>query len=515
MPIVLLAGLLAGCADDHSTDTFVKEKVVLADQLVRDRYVPEIFVHELPFPTTVDHRFVDVTIVHTANERGAIDSAAMITGLWNRNEPASRLTLSSGDSIAVSPVSTWFRGEPGVDVMNAMGYDAIALGNHELDLGRDQLAAWIAEADFTVLAANVEDDIKGPQLRDEPFEIFQVGHAAIAVIGVAHPDTPELAAGPYYEGVTFHPPTAIVLFAAAIARAQGADAVVVLAHLDTPDLIALAEATSAYVDVILGGNALTQSTQEVDGVLVVESGGEWVGYSHVALTVDTTTHRVIAADAAWQLAVDPMVLPDPTVKNIARAWDEALEMELGDVIAYAGATIARGSWMQANWVTDSWLWALPEADIAIQNAGGLRADVGPGDITRADILSMLSYDNSIIQVDLTGAEVVDLLEGGLDSCGGNCIVAVSGIRYDYGGGGLSVVLDDGRPINAKAVYTVLVNNFMYYGGSGFLVDGPGHDPIFTGLNYRDPVMEWTTVQKSSARVPLDTLIDAAPRNIIE
>ncbi|PKN55208.1 MAG: hypothetical protein CVU56_22540 [Deltaproteobacteria bacterium HGW-Deltaproteobacteria-14] len=78
-----------------------------------------------------------------------------------------------------------------------------------------------------------------------------------------------------------------------------------------------------------------------------------------------------------------------------------------------------------------------------------------------------------------------------------------------------VQLDDGSPLDPAATYTVLVNNFMYYGGAGFMIDGPGREPIETGLNYRDPPMQWTEAQGTSVAAPLDALLDPAPRDAID
>lgn len=476
--------------------------------------------------TAQSHRLAHVVILHTANERGWIDGtlyagservggAAVIKGLWNNAEPAARLTLSSGDSLVGAPISTWFDGAPAVEVMNALGYDAIALGHHELDLGRDRLATWLDDASFSVLAANLVEPSGGPAMCDAPYQLFPVDGANVAVIGVAHPGTPELAAGPHYDGVTFEQPSAPVAAAAAAARAEGADVIVVLAHLAAAPVDALATALGSTVDVILGGHGAGRSSRTVNGVLVAEAGFAWDGYIRVALTVDVDSAQVVQSAAVWRVADDPRILPDPAVQAIVAQWKTAMDEALGDTIGYITHAMARASWIQANWVTDSWRWSLPEADIALQNSGGLQGSISAGEITRADVVSVLSYDNSIMQVDLTGAEILAQLDGAITYCGTGCFVAVSGIRYGVGAEGLTVQLEDGSPLDPAATYTVLVNNFMYYGGAGFNIDGPGREPIETGLNYRDPVMQWTEAQGTTVDAPLDALLDHAPRNTID
>ncbi|TNF28329.1 MAG: bifunctional metallophosphatase/5'-nucleotidase [Deltaproteobacteria bacterium] len=536
LAILSSAFWLACGGDGGSTSTDVSDDTVVADSVGADTVVAEdtavandtAVAEDTAVADSTSQQHGTVVIVHTANERGwiagtepvsgiVIGGAAQLAADWKHDEPARRLTLSSGDSLVGAPISTWFDGTPAVEVMNALDYDAIALGHHDLDLGRDQLASWIDDASFSFLAANITVG-SGPAMFDSDYEIFTVDGVDVAVIGVAHPGTPELAAGPHYTDVTFAQPEATVATAADAARAEGADAIVVLAHLSGDGLDALATAVSGKVDVILGGHSGAVTSRTVADVLIVESGQSWTGYSRVELTVQLTAQpgKVVASEAVWQDAgYDPRILPDPDVLALVNGWKDAMENALGDTIGYLGQGMLKQSWTQANWVTDAWLWALPEADIALQNSGGLRAGLTAGAITRADVVTVLSYDNSIVQVDLTGAEILAQLTAAVDYCDDACFVAVAGIRYGVGAEGLTVKLADGSPLDVAATYTVLVNNFMYYGGAGFMLDAAGREPLETGLNYRDPPMQWTEAQGTTAESPLDSLLDATPRNTLD
>jgi 2',3'-cyclic-nucleotide 2'-phosphodiesterase/3'-nucleotidase len=157
-----------------------------------------------------------------------------------------------------------------------------------------------------------------------------------------------------------------------------------------------------------------------------------------------------------------------------------------------------------NLLVDSWLWVYPQADIAINNFGGYREALPPGEITRADIVAALPFDNSIIDVELSGRQVVD----NLMCCGG----AVAGLTYQgLDGGGITARLKDGSELNPEATYHVLVNSFMYTGGNGYLFSEQNPDGYDTGNHYRDPVIQWILSQKTSREHPLDTLLDPTPR----
>lgn len=526
-----LAVLALGCGGDSATDddtlepndTVTSDSAGVADTVedVADDTVGLDVPDATPWQT-------EIVIVHTANERGwlagrptadgvVLGGAAQVAGVWAHDEPPERLTLSTGDSIVGAPVASWFAGTPTVEVMNAMGYDAVALGHHELDFGRAALAGWIDAAEFSFLAANVEVG-SGPAMLDAGYQVFTVESADVAVIGLAHPDTPTLAAGPHYTDVAFSDPATSVASAATAARAEGADAVVVLAHLDSEGLDALATALDGQVDVILGGHSNPHADRRIGDVLVVESSQSWAGYTRVRLTIDLPgdVGSVIAATAEWRPAdYDPRIEPDPTVAAAVDTWVEAMDEALGDVIGYTSGGMTQGGWTQANWVTDSWRSVIPEADVVLQNNGGLRATLAPGDIAREDVVMVLPYDNSIISLEMTGEQLLTHLSAGVAHCGGSCFVAVSGLRYGAGVDTVTVELEDGSPLDPTATYTVLMNDYMYYGGAGFDVESTGIPFEATGLNYRDPVMQWTEAQATTESSPLDALLDGAPRNTLD
>jgi 5'-nucleotidase len=145
------------------------------------------------------------------------------------------------------------------------------------------------------------------------------------------------------------------------------------------------------------------------------------------------------------------------------------------------------------------------------NTGGLRADIDVGDITMGDIVGVLPFDNVIVDCAITGAQLVENLEV-RDS-------AVAGLTYTYREEDGERVVDtvtilaDGTPLDMGATYHVLVNDFMYYGGDGFLFGEQDPDAYNTAIQWRQPVIDWTMAQNTSAANPIDPLIDDAPRAI--
>ena len=134
--------------------------------------------------------------------------------------------------------------------------------------------------------------------------------------------------------------------------------------------------------------------------------------------------------------------------------------------------------------------------MAITNLGGMRADLPAGDVTIADVVAVMPFDNVLIEVELSGAQLVEVLELGPAAVGG-----VSQYRSRWR-------LDEsGAWVDPEATYSVLVNDFMYAGGDdyGLLAefDPEGYD---TSINWRQPVIDWLEFEAQQAG---ESIVDIA------
>lgn len=161
-------------------------------------------------------------------------------------ENSRTLILDSGDFMQGPAISSYFEGRSTVEVFNRIGVDAVAVGNHEFDWGRDVLAQRMGEATFPFLAANVVDATGQAPEGIEPYVIEKLQGVEVGVIGVANPDTKNVTLPAATEGLTFLHPAAsaeAVNQAAAELVSQGVQTIVVLAHqgLETPTTGPLAD----------------------------------------------------------------------------------------------------------------------------------------------------------------------------------------------------------------------------------------------------------------------------------
>jgi 2',3'-cyclic-nucleotide 2'-phosphodiesterase (5'-nucleotidase family) len=417
---------------------------------------------------------------------------------------ATTIALSSGDLWTGQAISTWFRGASTIDVMNAMGYAAAAVGNHELDFGQEVLAERAREAKFPFLSANLLRSDGSALESASPFTIVARAGIRLGIVGLSNLATTRgLVKSSYVEGL------AVTGYAQALRdhvpelRRQGVDAVVVLAHECGPELARLAhEVQDLRIAAFLGGHCHERRTDRVGESFIVES-GQWFRHSSaVKLAFDAATKRVVHSEVEVVENTDPATVelgPDPDVHAVLEKWRAKAATELGRVIGHTSGGISR-PWPLYNLVTDAWLRALP-ADVAISNPGGFRADIPPGDITVASIVDVLPFENVILELELTGAQILHSLR---------CCetMAVSGLERR----GTRVLLTrTGRPLDPNVTYRVLINDYMHSDTVGLPFKAQAASARSTGVNWRDPIIDWLLTSRTSREAPVERVLDVQPR----
>ncbi len=418
------------------------------------------------------------------------------------------LILDSGDFMQGPAISSYFEGASTMEVYNAIGVDATAVGNHEYDWGQDAFAERVDEAEFPFLAVNVIDDATGEAPAGvQPYVIEKMQGVKVGIIGVANPDTKSVTLPEATEGLSFLDLAAsagAVNDAVAELKAQGVETIVVSAHqgLETETTGALADLVADFdtdIDLVLGGHIPLEFATEINGIPVVQPFGNTRGYADVTLTVDRATKDVTAVrtelDATW---VDE-IQPDATVQSIVDRYQALLGEELGNTVGEATTSILRGATRgveseMGNFVTDAMRGYFPSVDFAVTNAGGLRANIDAGPITLEEVYAVLPFNNTLVTMGLTGEQVRQVLEEGAASRFGT--VQVSGLSWAYdadapfGARVTSVTLPDGSALDPTATYRVATNNFMSGGGDQFTTLTQGTGTVDTQINLVDTVVRY-------------------------
>ncbi len=447
--------------------------------------------------------------------RTNVGGAAALATYLEREEaenPLRSLIVDSGDFMQGPAISSYFEGKSTVEVYNEVGVDSVAVGNHEFDWGRDALDQRIAEANFPFLANNIIEDSTGDQPSGiAPYEVFKRDGLKVGVIGVGNPDTKNVTLPEATEGLTFLNPartSAAVADSVKELKAAKVETIVLTPHagLETAtegplaDLLrALPAETADELDFALGGHIPLDISTEINGVPVVQPLGNTRGYADTTLTVDRRTGDVVKFAATSDRVLTDSVTPDPGVKAIVDRYQVELQAALGETVGEATTPIVRGATRMVesemgNFVADSMKNYYPGVDFAFQNAGGLRADIDEGPITLEEVYAVLPFNNTLVTMNLTGAQIEQVLEEGANSRYGT--VQVSGLKWAYdaeapfGNRVTRVTLPDGTPIDPNATYKIATNNFMATGGDEFTTLTQGQNTTDTQTNLVDTVVHY-------------------------
>jgi 5'-nucleotidase / UDP-sugar diphosphatase len=433
------------------------------------------------------------------------------------------ITLDAGDQFQGSLFYTTYKGQTEVEFMNRIGFDAMALGNHEFDDGPDVLADFIAAADFPVISGNTvvapEERLAG-ELGE--WAIVELAGERLGILSVLTPRTATSSSpGP---NVTFRDEIAYLSDAVGRIRRLGIDKVMLLSHVgfDRDQEIA---ASVEGIAAIIGGHSHTLLSNSVQNTpayatLVKNPRGKAVpivqAYAYgkylgeIGLTFDADGY--IAAAAGDTILLDASVEPDPPIASRIAMLGGPIEKLKTTPVAVAARTIdasrqacRSGECEMGNLVADAILTRLGDQGyaIAIHNGGGLRASIGAGTVTLGDILTVLPFQNTIATMKLSGADIAAALEAGVSGVeeGRGGFPQVAGLRFSYdrqiaphAGRIRSVdVLENQRwvPIDPDRIYHVATHSFLRRGGDGYEVFATrARDAYDFGPGVEDAVAEY-------------------------
>jgi 2',3'-cyclic-nucleotide 2'-phosphodiesterase/3'-nucleotidase len=427
--------------------------------------------------------------------------------------PGGTLVLDEGDIMQGPAVSTVFRGQSSIEAYNATGYDAAALGNHEFDWGLDVLKVRVSEAKFPFLAANVF--LKATGQRPEwvkPYAIFERDGVKIGVIGLLTMEAPQIIHPNVVGALEFRDATAMATELIPEVRAKGAQLVILLAHLGgdfdrqgvfTGEIASLAQSVKG-ADLILGGHTHTSVVTKVNGVPVVVPSYQGRALGVTRITFDPDANKVVSVDPFLAPTFGDQIVADAKVQAVIDKYNKDLAPVMAEVLAQTPGGIVRdyeNESAMGDLVADVMRKAA-KVDVAFTNSGGLRTDIAAGPITLGKIWEVIPFDNTIVTMNLTGAQVLDLLANRAKG-----MAQTSGVKFtwkDIPGDKVkreivSATLFDGRTIDSKATYTVCTNDFMAGGGDNFTAFKSGTSVVNTQILLRDALIAFLKAESAAGR----------------
>lgn len=404
---------------------------------------------------------------------GGIARLAAEANKMRREKPS--LLLAAGDMISGNNWANVFQGKSVIELMNLMKFDAMTVGNHEFDFGRNVLKQRITEAKFPVLGANVE----GLDLL-KPYMVRELVGVRIAVIGVVTEDTPVSTHPKNVLGLKFDPPIEVLKKYLPELRRQ-ADIIVVLSHTGFTADRMLAQQMKG-IDIIVGGHSHTKVDKPVivGNTIIVQAWEHARALGVLDLIIEDG--RITGYNGRLVKISPDKGEQEPAVQAIVDKYrkkvDAVMNGELGKTeVDLDGENVRRRETNLGDLIADI-VRRAAHADAAILNGGGIRTGIKKGEIRMKDIYSVLPFGNYIVAVTLTGKQIKEALEHGVSSIGtySGAFPQVSGINFVYAPGApvgnrILKVCIAGRPIVPDREYVVATNDFLAAGGDGYKVFG--------------------------------------------
>lgn len=461
----------------------------------------------------------------TSDMYGRMDYTA--TAIKEREaENPNTLIVHAGDMIGgSSPVSGLLQDEPTVGIMEEIGFDVGTVGNHEFDEGLDELLRMVNGGDhpegkgtegydgmnFPVLCANCVHEDTGETFLD-PYYITEVDGVEIGFVGVNTVETVNMVMPASLEGVAFTDEAEAVNDAVAELKAQGVKSIVVLAHMPayqsgesaTGAAADLANAVDDEVDIIFAAHNHVVNNAVVDNKLIVQANEYGKAFADVDVQIDRTTGDIITKEAEVVFVKQSDYTPDPVVAGTLAFYAEAIAPIINEEVGYNAQDLT-GSYANesdhglGNLIADGMKWNM-DSDFAMQNGGGIRDVLLAGPITWGELYNILPFGNTLMKVEITGADLYPILNEQLSGYGGD--YSVAGFHYTFNPELQQVVditLPDGSPIDMDAVYTLTVNNYM--GTSDGPIKDLGKNPEMGPVDV-DAMVEFVKSLNSSEDNPI-------------
>ena len=423
------------------------------------------------------------------------------------------LLLDGGDVNTGVPESDMQDAEPDFKGMNLLGYDAMAVGNHEFDKSPAVLAKQRQWINFPMLSANIYKD--GKRLF-EPYRIFKLGDVRVAVMGLTTDDTKKLTNPENTKGIEFRTPATEAAKLVPQLRKQ-ADVVIAATHMghyengdhgvNAPGDVEMARKVKG-LNLIVGGhsqNPVCMKAENVrdnayvpgadcapdrqNGAWIVQAHewGKYVGradfefkngefklvkYQLIPINLKKT---VKGADGKDQKVYYTQQIPEHSevlefLRPFQNKGQEALSIEIGATEGKleGDRNLVRSQPTSMGILVASAMKEKAQADFAIMNSGGVRDSIAAGKITYKDVLKVQPFGNTLVYVDISGKEALELLRTAAKmSPGSGAFPQFAGVKLVIEGGDVKQAQIGGKDIDPAKTYRVALNNFTAAGGDGY------------------------------------------------
>ncbi|WP_164976203.1 bifunctional metallophosphatase/5'-nucleotidase [Oleiharenicola lentus] len=459
-----------------------------------------------------------------------------------RRQAPDTLLLDCGDTIQGTPLAYYFNRKdntpvhPMMAAMNALGYTAMALGNHEYNFGLGVLRKAQSEAKFPWLSANTYR-VGTDEPAYTPYLVKEVAGVRLGLLGLTTPSIPNWENPENYAGLEFRPLVSETRkWVAHLREKEKVDAVVVSMHSGVEEnlatgrmapgdfvgenaALALAREVPGLDVIFLGHTHRDVPSLVVNGVLISQAGRWGDRLSRADLTFDrpdASARWTVFAKAAQTIPVTAAVAADPDIVALAEPYHRATQAWLGRVIGRSERALdANTAHLQDSALLDVIHRVQLEslgADVSFTANLNLRAQVPAGDVTVRDISNLYIYENTLYLVEATGAQVKAALEHAARYYrpyeAGKTAAELAdrsvplynfdiaeGVAYEIDlrrpvGDRVLNLTYQGQPLAPDRKLKVAINNYRYNGGGGYAMFKEAKVLARSSTEIRDLIIDW-------------------------
>jgi len=518
---VFLAGLLLSCTPsrhhDSQSDSQIHHLVVL--------HTNDTHGHPVKF------------FQYPAPDVGGLPARATVVARI-REQHRNVLVLDAGDLNTGRLESNLFKARPDLEGYNYIGYDAMAIGNHEFDNPIGVLREQMELATFPFISANVRT--KGGEYLAEPYIIKELDGLKVAIFGLTTKETEVIGNPENTRDLVFEDEIEIANNLVPELRRK-ADLVIALVHLGIYDSSSKGSKRLAYevsgIDLIVDGHSHTK----LDAPIVVThpltghntpivQAWKWglilgkvdlfvqnkrvIDYRFEAIPINLKEVEKRPDGAKVYHFIGEEIPEDPKLLDLLKPYVAKAESVLFKVIGQAEATFFYDGVREeenplGNLVADSMLWYTKYlgADFALQNGGGIRADLPEGRLTERMIYEALPFDSTVVVLTLDGKSVQSLFEYmATISSGEGGFPQVServSMTIDMRKKKCTQVMINGKPLDTSRTYKIATNSYLAAGGDGYRIFLKAIDAYDSSMFQRDVLIEY--IEYLGGRIKPQTL----------
>ncbi|MDA3865416.1 MAG: bifunctional UDP-sugar hydrolase/5'-nucleotidase [Salinivirgaceae bacterium] len=421
--------------------------------------IPVFLLTQCSQPTVDVHRAEKVSIFFVNDAHGQLENFAKIKPLIDSQKMRNPVLLvSSGDMFSGNPVVDYFqpKGYPMIDVMNRLGFDALAIGNHEFDYGEEVLIERIEQSTFPWLCANI--DTSQISLLISPYVTICAGDRNITFVGFVETGGKQGTAIPSthprrVENYTFHHAEDVVGQFDELKATTNSDLMVALSHLGFSNTeshagdVQLALENSLF-DVIIGGHSHSRVDTVVSGVLICQAGSYLNYIGQVDVVFDDEEVKTLQYKEVF---LDTLTVHDDVLREHVDRYNMEMNTHFDEQIGCSNTDHTIGE--TGRFYTEAIRSEL-NVDLVLQNPGGVRWKVQKGAVTRRQILEIDPFNNGLVIYKLSVSNVATFLKQS------NARFYYAGYQLNYSNRELQMFDEAGHQLADTVTISLAVNDYI-------------------------------------------------------